>query len=118
MVMTARNTTRNAVLATGVRVADTHWQRMRGLMLRAALAPGEALWIVPSRGVHTCWMRFPIDVVALDEAGRVVDLVPAMAPWRLRMPRPATAGVLELEAGSLASTGTQLGDRIVFEGQA
>jgi uncharacterized membrane protein (UPF0127 family) len=113
--MKAVNTTRNAVIATGVRVADTHWRRMRGLMGRAALDSGEALWIVPSRGVHTCWMRFPIDVVALDATGTVVDLVASMAPWRLRLPRPATAGVLELEAGALASSGTRLGDRIVFD---
>ena len=30
----------------------------------------RGLWIVPSRGVHTCGMRFAIDVVALDDRRR------------------------------------------------
>ncbi|MGH9371940.1 MAG: DUF192 domain-containing protein, partial [Vicinamibacterales bacterium] len=73
---------------------------------------GEALWIVPSRGVHTWGMRFAIDVVALDDCGVVVDRVSALKPWRIRLPRRGTAGVLELPSGSLDRTGTQLGHRI------
>src|SRR4051812_17597580 len=41
-------------------------------------------------------MRFTIDVVALDEAGTVIDAVPNLRPWRMRLPRKGTAGVLEL----------------------
>ena len=46
-----------------------------GCCRAAASNPGEALWIVPSRGVHTWGMRFAIDVVALDERGVVIDQV-------------------------------------------
>ena len=45
-----------AVLASNVVVAATRATRAVGLMSRENLDPGEALWIVPSRGVHTCWM--------------------------------------------------------------
>ena len=38
-------------------------------------------------------------------------------PWRLRLPRRGTAGVLELPAGALDESGTALGHRIQF-GQA
>src|SRR4030095_7855747 len=101
-----------AVLASNVVVAATRAPRAVGLMSRENLEPGEALWIVPSRGVHTCWMRFPIDVIALDDRGVIIDRVVDMKPWRSRLPRRGTAGVLELRAGALDASGTQVGHRI------
>jgi hypothetical protein len=56
-----------------------------------------------------------IDVIALDERGVVIDYVPDMKPWRIRLPRRGTAGVLELPAGCVAASGTALGHRILFE---
>ena len=95
----ARNTSTGAIVADRVGVAATRADRAVGLLSRSGLNPGEALWIVPSRGVHTCGMRFPIDVIALDGSGVVIDCVSELKPWRIRLPRRGTAGVLELEAG-------------------
>jgi uncharacterized protein len=111
----ARNTNTGAIIADRVGVAATRADRAVGLLSRTGLEPGEALWIVPSRGVHTCGMRFPIDVVALDGSGVVIDCVSCLKPWRVRLPRRGTAGVLELPAGRLAASGTTLGHRILFE---
>jgi uncharacterized membrane protein (UPF0127 family) len=111
----ARNTSTGAIVADRVGVASTRADRAVGLLSRSGLEPGEALWIVPSRGVHTWGMRFPIDVVALDGSGIVIDCVSALRPWRIRLPRRGTAGVLELAAGRLAASGTALGHRILFE---
>ena len=69
---------------------------------------------MPSRGVHTCWMRFAIDVIALDERGVIIDRVVHLKPWRIRLPRRGTAGVLELPAGTLDESGTRVGHRIEF----
>ena len=60
-------------------------------------------------------MRFTIDVLALDEAGMVIDCVSNLRPWRVRLPRRGTAGVLELPAGTLAASGTSLGHQILIE---
>jgi uncharacterized membrane protein (UPF0127 family) len=111
----ARNTNTGTILADRVGVASTRADRAVGLLSRSGLDPGEALWIVPSRGVHTWGMRFPIDVIALDGRGVVIDCVSGLKPWRIRLPRRGTAGVLELEAGRLAASGTTLGHRILFE---
>jgi uncharacterized membrane protein (UPF0127 family) len=112
MALIARNLNTGAVVATHVAVADTRATRAVGLLTRSGLNPGEGLWIVPSRGVHTWGMRFAIDVVALDQEGVVVDRVAVLKPWRIRLPRRGTAGVLELPAGALDATGTQIGHRI------
>lgn len=113
--MIAKNLDTGSVVATTVAVADTRATRAVGLLNRSVFEPGEGLWIVPSRGVHTWWMRFPIDIVALDEDGVVIDSVANMKPWRIRLPRRGTAGVLELPVGSLSRSGTSIGHRIAFE---
>jgi uncharacterized membrane protein (UPF0127 family) len=115
MALIARNLDTGAVVADKVAVADTRATRAVGLLKRSGLDPGEGLWIVPSRGVHTFWMRFSIDVVALDDRGVVIDQVSELKPWRIRLPRRGTAGVLELPSGTLAASGTALGHRIEFE---
>jgi uncharacterized membrane protein (UPF0127 family) len=112
MALIAKNLDTGAVVADKVAVADTRATRAVGLLSRSGLDPGEALWIVPSRGVHTCWMRFTIDVLALDDEGVVVDRVAGLKPWRIRLPRPGTAGVLELPEGAIDATGTEIGHRI------
>ena len=113
--LTARNASLNTVIADRVDVAKTRAERAVGLLSRTGLEPGEALWIVPSRGVHTWGMRFTIDVLALDEEGNVIDCVSNLRPWRVRLPRRGTAGVLELPAGTLAASHTDMGHRIVLE---
>jgi uncharacterized membrane protein (UPF0127 family) len=113
--LVARNASIGTVIADKVGVAASRASRAVGLLTRSGLEPGEALWIVPSRGVHTWGMRFAIDVLALDEEGTVIDAVPNMGPWRMRLPRRGTAGVLELPAGTLAASNTGIGHRIVLE---
>ncbi len=113
--LVARNASVNKVLADHVGVAATRAARAVGLLSRTGLEPGEALWIVPSRGVHTWGMRFTIDVLALDEAGTVIDCVSNLKPWRVRLPRKGTAGVLELPAGTLAASGTLVGHQVSLE---
>lgn len=114
MALVAKNVDNGVVIADRVGVAATRQTRRTGLLKHTSLPEGEALWIVPSRGVHTFGMKFAIDVLALDEAGVVIDLVVAMKPRRVRLPRRGTAGVLELPAGWVAKTGTKLGHRIQF----
>jgi len=73
---------------------------------------GQGLWIVPSRGVHTFAMRFPIDVVYLDEDKVVIHAEQDLRPWRVAPVRLGAASVLELPANTLNSTGTAVGDEI------
>ncbi len=114
-IVLARDTETGRLLADRVALAVTRSARRKGLLGKDGLGRGEALWIAPCRGVHTMGMRFAIDVVALDGDGRVIDCVEDMAPWRLRLPRWGTAGVLELAAGTLAAAGTRIGHVITFE---
>ena len=110
-----RNLDNGQTLAFRLHLATTRSERAVGLLGRDRLATGHGLWISPTRGVHTCGMRFPIDLVALDMRGTVIDRVVEMKPWRLRWPRLGAVGVLELPAGCLDHSDTQLGHRLAIE---
>lgn len=108
----ARDSETGLILANRVTVASRRLERAVGLLGRNHLEVGEALWITPCHGVHTWFMRFSIDVIAMDAEGVVVDTVAMLKPWRMRLPRPGACSVLELPAGTLLRTPTSVGRRI------
>jgi len=79
-------------------VATTPFARLRGLIGRPCPAPGTGSLLRPAASVHTCFMRYSIDIVFLDRDGRVLAVHAAVPPWRMRAQRGARA-VLELRAG-------------------
>ncbi len=82
MIQAINNRT-GKVLATNVRVADTLFTRMKGLLGRKELPQGEALWIKPCFSVHTFFMQFPIDVLFLNKKNQVIAVVSNLTPNRL-----------------------------------
>jgi hypothetical protein len=111
----AREASSGSLLAERLRVADTHWTRLRGLLGTRSLPDGDGLWIRPCRQVHMFWMRYAIDVVFLDDARRVVGLAPDLRPWRISpLVKPATS-VLELPAGTIGRTGLREGQTLTIE---
>ncbi len=99
---------RGAVVLDCLRRAETRWEAMRGLLGRTGLEPGEGLWLSNCRGVHTFFMRFAIDVVFLDAAGRVCKIAAEMAPWRLAWCWRAAA-IVEMAAGVCRLSGLAVG---------
>ena len=90
-------------------VADRAIARMRGLLGRSDLPAGEGVLLRPASSIHTHFMRFAIDAVFLDRDLRVLEVRPALRPWRMARKRGANA-VLELCAGEAARRGIQAGD--------
>jgi uncharacterized membrane protein (UPF0127 family)/CheY-like chemotaxis protein len=94
-------------------VADRAHRRMRGLLGRRGLKPGEGMVLRPAWNVHTAFMRFPIDVVFLDSDQVVVRLERAVAPWRTVSCRGARE-VVEIAAGECERRGLEVGDRVAW----
>jgi len=88
--------------------------RMRGLLGRNELAPGEGLLLPHESSVHMFFMRFPIDVVFLDRDRKVVGVRHGLRPWRVAGARHAVAA-LELPAGAAAAAGIHEGDVLVLD---
>jgi hypothetical protein len=111
----ARDVENGAIVADRVIVASRRLERAVGLLGRSRLEAGEALWITPCHGVHTWFMRFTIDVLAMDADGVIVDAVSMLKPWRMRLPRPGSHSVLELPAGTLLTADIKVGHRLQIE---
>jgi uncharacterized membrane protein (UPF0127 family) len=62
-----------------------------------------------TRGVHTHFMRFAIDVVFYDKHRVIVGMEHALRPWRFSAYHLRATGAIELPAGTLRENGTQLG---------
>ena len=102
------------MLADAAELADTSSKRRTGLLKHERLEPGEGLWIVPCESVHTFFMKFPIDLVYLDKRRKVRKVRHAMPAWRLSACLTAHS-ILELPAGTVARTGTAVGDELIVE---
>ncbi len=110
--MRVMNSTRQREMVTRLQVAENLFTRMKGLLGRRALAEGEGLLIRPCKGIHTFGMRFPIDAVFLDKTNVVIAVWKDLASNRLTRIYSNAASVLELPAGMVDATDTQVGDEI------
>jgi uncharacterized membrane protein (UPF0127 family) len=110
---TVINETRKCTVANRVRKASTSATRRKGLLGVTHLDEHSGLWIVPCEGVHTFFMRIPIDVVFLDRDSRVRKIRPNLGAWRMSLCLTARS-VLELAAGAMQKSGTQVGDRLIL----
>jgi len=82
--------------------AEGWWAKGWGVLGRHALPPGEGLWLPGVASVHTVGVRFPLDLLFLDDRFRAVRFVPGTPPgcWLVRA--PDARHTLELGAGTLA----------------
>ena len=106
------NLTRGSSVGETIELADTSMTRMFGLLGRSGLDAGGGLWIRPSSGVHTFFMRFRIDVIGLDRELKVIKLWRCLAPFRVTSVSVKMHSVIELPCGTIKRSETQLGDML------
>lgn len=94
-----------------VEIADDSASRERGLMYRQTLADKQGmLFVYPSLKRQAMWMknmRIPLDVIFLDDDGRIVSIIQDLAPCRqqpcpLYLSRDKVLYMLEVPAGFAA----------------
>ena len=108
------NSTRDQVLGRRVELATTFAHRLRGLVGKRDWGDRDGLWIEPCLGVHALGLRFPIDLVLVDE-GLTVLWTQTLHPWRLGKMHLDAQAALELPAGTIERTGTRRGDQLALE---
>ncbi len=82
--------------------AGDFYTRITGLMGMAALEDDEGLFLKNVGSIHTCFMRFSIDVIYMDAQLKVLDKE-TLKPWSLGKPVKGAVHTLELkeQRGSL-----------------
>jgi len=107
------NKTRETFVATEATVADSYLTRLVGLLgkTRTWAQLGKGLWVVPSRGVHTIGMLFPIDLIFLSKEKEVVHVEEHVRPFRISRVLLKAMSVLELPPHTIYRSQTQVGDK-------
>jgi hypothetical protein len=95
-------------------VARTELQRLRGLLGRSGLPPGQGMLIERCRSIHTFFMKFALDVIFVDSDWEVRRVVRDLRAWR-RAASPGASHVVELAAGALDGTDLAPGDALKIE---
>jgi uncharacterized membrane protein (UPF0127 family) len=115
-----RRTSDDRVICERLATADSAVERMRGLIGRDGLPPGDGL-LIETNSIHMLFMRFAIDALflsapAADGTRRVVAVRPDLPAWRgvVWYVRGAKV-VVELPAGTLARHDVRAGETVVLE---
>ena len=117
-----------AILPDGATVdlelATTPEETTTGLMFRPALPADRGMLLLWSEERYaTIWMMnvlIPLDIVYLDDAGKVIEVVAdarpcAAEPCPRFTPDGPSRAVLEIAAGNAAAHGITIGESIKFE---
>lgn len=112
--LAVRNETRRLLLGSRVLWANRMLSRMRGFLFRPEPADGEGILLSPCRGVHMLGMKFPLDVLFISRDGRVVSAFPELEPGRRTPMQKGAHHALELPAGTIRRSGTEVGDVIAW----
>ncbi len=119
-ILRAINATRGTVLCGNLEGAGGMAGKSRGLLGRDRLDENtgmmfEAGRLEPFMCMHMMFMRFAIDVVFLNRDGVVIRINHNLRPWRISSVVWGARRALELCAGAVVQSATQVGDRIVLE---
>jgi uncharacterized protein len=96
--------------------ATGFWQRGRGWMGRSPPGRDHALLFAHCRAIHTCFMRFPLDLIFFTQEGCVTRIVRSVAPFRIILGGRCAWGVAEMQSGWFPWDRIKTGDRLVFRG--
>ena len=82
------------ILAHNVIKTTRFLPRLKGLIGKNHLPPSDTLWIIPcKRGVHTFFMRFPLDLIFVDRFLKVTYIYQNIKPKRIIKP-PGSFSIL------------------------
>ena len=103
---------RGELVAQSCHIAESFFSRGLGLMFRKSLEVGQGLLLRHCGSVHTCFMRFPIDVAFIDKRMCVTRISEALRPFRFSIGPKGTHCILELPAGTLRACDVKVGDQL------
>lgn len=108
------NKTRKTVVAANYVLCTSTLSKAHGLMFskkKNIIFAFKNERIVP---LHMLFVFFPIDVLFLDKNKKVVDIKKNFLPWTFYTPKNKAMYVVELEAGTVIKSKTNISDVILF----
>lgn len=106
-------TEKGIILSEKIKIYDSLFMRVKGLMFRKSLEDNSGIIIVPCNSIHTFFMRFNIDVIFLDSENKIVKIVRNLRPWRMTRMYLKAKKVIELNGGELPEN-IKEGEKVKF----
>lgn len=108
--MTLKNLTRGTMLTKNLKEAKTLSDKLLGLHKKTN---PRSLLLKTRFGIHTFFLKEPIDVIVLDNKNKVVK-AQTVKPNSIFTYNPKHQITVELPKGSIAKSKTHLGDRLWY----
>lgn len=105
------NKTQNTILSENPKFLNNLVDKSLGLISD----PNQTLIFKTRFGIHTFFLKKPIDVLILDKNRSVKKMKSNLKPWKLFFWNPSFDQVIELYIGTIQKSKTKLGDIIKFE---
>jgi uncharacterized protein len=106
------NQTQNCEIIGDLKVADSFWLRLVGLLGRKQMSPNEGMWFDHCNSIHTFGMRFSLDVIFLDSAMKIKALRPNVVPGRMTWPVLGARSAVEVASGGIERMKVKIGDQL------
>lgn len=95
-----------------VYVLTTFFHKLLGLIDKNHKPP---VLLITHFGIHTFFMRYPIDVLLLTRDGEVVDIRESLKPFSFFFYLPLYSHIVELDEGFIKKNNIRIGDIINLE---
>ncbi|MFW5962500.1 MAG: DUF192 domain-containing protein [bacterium] len=112
--MEVYNESSKELIVQNVKVANTFYSRLCGLMFQKELPIGEALLIKKCNSIHTFFMFFCIDVIFINKNNRVIAIYENLKPFKVILPIKNAVAVIELPANTVCEK-VRKGDILVLK---
>jgi len=77
----------------------TYWKRLMGLMFKKTIDQATYYYFPKCHSIHTCFMRFEIEALALDVNNRVIAKE-RLSPWSIKRFPKGTVSIVESKGSS------------------
>lgn len=109
------NVNKDNLVLENVKLANGFSQKFKGLMGRKKLNKSEGLMLLSCNSIHTCFMRFPIDVLFLNINHEVIALKQGVKPWRMVNFVKKAYITVEMAEGTILNKNVEVGDLLILK---
>ncbi|MDF2521859.1 MAG: hypothetical protein K0R84_2487 [Clostridia bacterium] len=109
------NVSKDNLVLEKLKLADGFFSKFKGLMGAKKLNKSEGLMLLSCNSIHTCFMRFPIDVVFLNMDYEVIALKERLQPWRFVNFVKKAYITVEMPEGTIENKQVQVGDLLIMK---
>ncbi|OWT32691.1 hypothetical protein BGI41_06375 [Methanobrevibacter sp. 87.7] len=109
--------TNENIINIEVKIYKSFLERFKGLMLKDKINY-PLIFIIPENyllktGIHTLFMKIPIDILFIDKENRIYDTC-SLKPWHFYTPKKEAKYIIELEYGFINKNKVEIDNKIII----